>query len=142
MRLEPETPSAADAACASVRQATCRDLECCALHRCWDDSIDSRSKALKSTKLARDAARVHARGAKNHLPRAGRCTYVQPDEGRYNHPCNHRGVFKWLKRMRRASKRLPAWKEQWRAYVHARPEAAWYLHSEASDPPTDSDDYD
>ena len=62
----------------------------------------------------------------------------------------HRGVFKWFKRMRRASQRLPAYKERWRAHVHAlqagrraegKPELAC-MHSEASDPATDSDDYD
>ena len=142
--------------CVRTRQATCRDLECCPHHRCWDATLDGHSKTFKSKKVARDAARarVHARGPKNHLPRAGRCTYVQrsaADEGRANagnhRMLEHRGVYKWFKRMSRASHRLPAFKQQYRAYVHAQrarhPDwPGMDGDSEARDSSTDSDDYD
>ena len=149
--------------CVRTRQATCRDLECCPHHCCWDSRLDGHSKAFKAKKLARDAARVRERGPKNHLPRAGRYVhmYVQrsaADEGRGNAGNRwlaHRGVYKWFKRMGRASHRLPAYKEHYRAYAHAfraSQRARWpdrYLagtlwegNSEASDPATDSDDYD
>jgi len=64
---------------------------------------------------------------KDHLPRPGRRRYVQrssSDEG--VRACRgwldndqQRGVFKWFKRMRRASRRLPVWKERLRAELRA-----------------------
>ena len=141
--------------CVRTRQATCRDLECCPHHCCWDSRLDGHSKAFKAKKLARDAARVRERGPKNHLPRAGRYVhmYVQrsaADEGRGNAGNRwfaHRGVYKWFKRMSRASHRLPAFKQQYRAYVHAQrarhPDwPGMDGDSEARDSSTDSDDYD
>ena len=139
-------------------QATCRDLECCSYHRCWGGTLDRHSKSFKSKKLARARTRVQQRGPKDHLPRAGRCAHVQQSsvvegqgsawQGRGGvQDDGHRGVFTWFKRMRRASERLPAFKDQFRAYVQAEQanRGSWWremMPEEVSDPPTDSDDYD
>ena len=160
-RLEPETPcvpylysTVVLAFDLSPRQATCRDLECCPHH--------SRSKYFK---LKREVARAAGRMQKDHLPRPGRRRYVQrssSDEG--VRACRgwldndqQRGVFKWFKRMRRASRRLPVWKERLRAELRAIQAAnakagrtAWCALEadleeqlkELADPPTDSDDHD
>ena len=106
---------------------------------------------------------------KDHLPRPGRRRYVQrssSDEG--VRACRgwldndqQRGVFKWFKRMRRASRRLPVWKERLRAELRAiqaanakaAPAAPHCMVGaleadleeqlkELADPPTDSDDHD
>ena len=135
-------------------QATCRDLECCPHH--------SRSKYFK---LKHEVARAAGRMQKDHLPRPGRRRYVQrssSDEG--VRACRgwldndqQRGVFKWFKRMRRASRRLPVWKERLRAELRAIQAAnakagrtGWCALEadleeqlkELADPPTDSDDHD
>ena len=68
--------------------------------------MDIKSKDFKSKRVARAAARVQERGPKDHLPRAGRSTYVQLSsqaEGQ-GHPfivnSYQLGVYKWFKRMR------------------------------------------
>ena len=88
-------------------QATCRDLECCHHHCPWGWNTDIHSKDFKSKRVARIAARVQERGPKDHLPRAGRCTYVQlssQEEGKgpwwTTDNSWQRGVYKWFKRMR------------------------------------------
>ena len=160
-RLEPETPCvpylysiSVRSLATAARQATCRDLECCPHH--------SRSKYFK---LKREVARAAGRMQKDHLPRPGRRRYVQrssSDEG--VRACRgwldndqQRGVFKWFKRMRRASRRLPVWKERLRAELRAiqaenakAGRTAWCALEadleeqlkELADPPTDSDDHD
>ena len=108
----------------ALRQATCRDLECCPHHRGWDKYMDDHSKSFKEKHAARAAVRAQERGRKDHLPKAGRCMYVQRssyEEGRGRGKFGeHRGVFKWFKCMRRASERLPAHKDNWRAYVQRK----------------------